>query len=166
MRKCFYMFVLPALCLALLAGCIAAPEPEGSLDQILLEDTTGWDPTPHETVNNLAGAAMTVAEETVSPTGLTVKFENDSDSDCIYGEYFGLERLINGQWYQVPVTIEGDYAFEDIGYELPSGASSEWTVDWEWLYGSVEPGEYRIVKILDFRGAGDFEQYYLAAGCM
>jgi len=75
-----------------------------------------------------------------------------------------LEKKISGSWYQVPVVIEGNYGFDAIGYELASGGHGEWAVDWEWLYGSLETGEYRIVKdILDFRGSGEYDTYYLAA---
>jgi len=44
------------------------------------------------------------------------------------------------------------------------GENEEWKVDWSWLYGSLDTGEYRIVKdILDFRKTGDYDKYYLAA---
>ncbi len=164
MKKYFCMFALLAICLALLVGCSASAAPEDSVDPNQSVNTADWDPTPYETVNNFAGVTMAVDEETVSSTGLTVKFENDSNSECIYGENFGLEKLINGKWYQVPVAIDGDYGFNSIGYKLSSGDNSAWIVDWEWLYGSLDAGEYRIVKeILDFRDTGDFDKYYLAS---
>ncbi|TWH55848.1 hypothetical protein DesLBE_0021 [Desulfitobacterium sp. LBE] len=38
------------------------------------------------------------------------------------------------------------------------------SIDWGWLYGELESGDYRIVKdISDFRGTGDYEKYYLTA---
>ena len=120
--------------------------------------------TTYETVNNFTDVTMTVKEETISPTDLTVVFENNSDNHCIYGEFFALEKKIKGKWYQVPVTINGNYGFNDIGYELTSGEKEEFKVDWEWLYGSLDAGSYRIIKdILDFRSTGDFDEYYLAA---
>jgi hypothetical protein len=31
--------------------------------------------------------------------------------------------------------------------------------NWEWLYGTLEPGTYRIFKeVMDFRGPGDFDE--------
>lgn len=120
--------------------------------------------TKYETVNNLEGVTMTVKEGTVSSTGLSLIFENNSESRCIYGEAFVLEKKLDDKWYEVPVVLEGDYGFEDIGYELNPGDQREWTVDWEWLYGSLDAGEYRIVKdILDFRERGNYDTYYLAA---
>lgn len=107
---------------------------------------------------------MFIKEGTVSPTGLTVLFENNSDKRWIYGEYFLLEKKMKGKWYQVPIALEENYGFRDIGYDLDSSDVREWTVDWDWLYGSLDTGEYRIVKdILDFRKAGDYDKHYLTA---
>ncbi|MBU9711892.1 immunoglobulin-like domain-containing protein [Evansella tamaricis] len=107
---------------------------------------------------------MIVKEGTVSSTGLTVIFENNSDKQCIYGEYFLLEKKMEGRWYQLPVTLDGNYGFNDIGYDLNPSDAREWAVDWKWLYGSLDTGDYRIVKdILDFREAGDYDKYYLTA---
>lgn len=127
-------------------------------------DKTDWKPTLNDTVNNFDGVTMSVKNETVSSTKLTVVFENKSSSNCIYGEEFWLEKKINDKWYRVPVAIDGNYGFNSIGYDLSSGSESEWTVDWEWLYGKLKAGEYRIVKsIMDFRGTGDYDTYISAA---
>jgi hypothetical protein len=127
-------------------------------------DTTDWKPITYDTVNNFKGVTMAVKDGTVSSTGLTVVFESKLNSECIYGEYFLLEKEVNGEWFQVPIAIDGNYGFNDIGYSLTSEESSEWSVDWEWLYGGLKTGEYRIVKdISDFRGTGDYDKYHLAA---
>ncbi|NLK52824.1 MAG: copper amine oxidase N-terminal domain-containing protein [Syntrophomonadaceae bacterium] len=132
-------------------------------------DTTDWEPTIYATVNNFNGVSMTVKEGTASPTGLTVGFENNSNSQCIYGNNFCLEKKINGSWYQVPFAIDGNYGFNDIGYDLAAGAEGEWTVNWDWLYGGLDTGEYRLVKdileiqFISFRGPGKYDTYYLAA---
>lgn len=120
-------------------------------------------PTMYQVVNDLNGVVMTIKKETVSSTGLTVVFENSSSKQCIYGEYFCLEKNIDGGWYQVPIVID-NYGFDDIGYELAAGDNREWTVEWDWLYGSLKSGEYRLVKdVLDFRNTGEYDTYYLAA---
>lgn len=155
-----------------------APEETEELDAVPLEtegpatapelrqpaDMSDWTPSTFDAVNNLEGVTMAAKEGTVSPTGLTLQFENKSGKDCIYGDFFLLEKKNSGEWYQVPVAIEGNYGFHSIGYSLTPSGDSEWVVDWEWLYGSMDTGEYRIVKdILDFRGTGDYDTYYLAA---
>lgn len=159
--------------LALLAECstsgssVSSVETENTLTKTISSqsaDTTDWKPTLYETVNNFDGVTMTVKKETALSAKLTVIFKNNSSSQCIYGEYYCLEKKINGRWYQVPVVIDGSYGFNSIGYDLASGDDREWVADWDWLYGSLGAGEYRIVKdISDFRGTGDYDIYYLAA---
>jgi len=117
-----------------------------------------------ESINDLKGVTMNVVEDSASSTGLKVLFENNSEKNCIYGSYYLLEMKISDKWYEVPVVFEGNYAFDSIGFPLDQSQSSEWSVEWEWLYGVLDAGDYRIVKdISDFRGTGDFDTYYLAA---
>lgn len=127
-------------------------------------ETTDWEPATHKTVNNLNGVTMNVKGETTSSTGLTIEFRNDSGNQCIYGDYFSLEKKINESWYKVPAIMDSKYGFNSIGHRLASGDDSEWAVDWSWLYGSLDIGNYRIVKdIQNFRGAEEYDTYYLAA---
>lgn len=173
MKKHLFIFTYIAIGLAHLAGCsnygnsISTVGIENTItqtDSSQNNDTTSWKPTAFEAVNNFDGVTMNVKEETASSTKLTVVFENKSSSQCIFGEYFSLEKKLNGKWYQVPVAISGNYGFNTIGYKLATGETRELAVDWKWLYGSLDAGEYRIVKdIMDFRGTGDYDNYYLAA---
>ncbi len=125
---------------------------------------TNPEPSAFENINDFDGVSMAVKDGTASAVGLTVVFENKTDSECIYGEYFVLERKTGGSWFQVPVTFDGEYVFNSIGYILNPQGKSERTLEWELLYGGLEPGEYRIIKdILDFRETGDYDKYFLAA---
>ena len=37
-------------------------------------------------------------------------------------------------------------------------ATTVWEIDWNWLYGELPAGKYRIGKeIMDFRGTGDYD---------
>lgn len=156
MKKLFCLFYL-AISMALLAGCT------GNMSSGNSTEEADWEATAHENVNNFDDVTMNVKEETVSPTGLTLTFENNSDKQGIYGDYFLLEKKIDESWYEVP-TILSNYGFNDIGYDLPPSDVQELTVDWDWLYGKLDSGEYRIVKdISDFRQTGDYTKYYLAA---
>jgi len=152
MKKHWTLLIGLLLGMLILTGCLSSAS----------SVSKGLEPTSSETVNNLDKVTMSV--KSITPTGLTVVMENKSDKDCLYGEYFYLETKSEGTWYQVNVKIDGNYGFNDIGYYLPAGELSEWEVDWEWLYGSLEAGEYRIIKdVSDFRGTGDYDSYYLAA---
>lgn len=147
--------------LILLSGCESS---SGSLaegtDNIVIRtdsgqsvETTDWEPTIYEILNNLDGVKMSVKKGSVSVTGLTVAFENSSDKQCIYGDYFLLEKKVNERWYQVPTIID-NYGFHSIGYDLAAGGNGEWKVDWSWLYGKLDPGEYRIVGYTGFSRYG------------
>lgn len=172
MMKNRYMLVCITISLLLLTGCknmsgssstpTAQNTPETTAENIIPE-ATEWKVSEFTIVNNLEGVNMTAVEGTITNTGLTLIFENNSGKQCIYGEYFCLEKEINRKWHQVPVVIE-NYGFHDIGFNLASGEDSRREVNWKWLYGTLNTGEYRIVKdILDFRDTGDYDKYYLAA---
>jgi len=39
-----------------------------------------------------------------------------------------------------------DYAFISIGYTVDENNEVKFALDWEWLYGKLPPGSYRILK--------------------
>lgn len=124
---------------------------------------SGLEPTSYPGVNVLDGVHMETIEETVTPTGLTLLFENETDIEFTYGLEHVLEINLDGDWYKVPLIVEA-YAYEDIGYILSGNESAELVVDWERLYGTLDPGEYRIVKeVLDVFGPGQYERFPLSA---
>lgn len=104
----------------------------------------------------------------ISSSGATLVFRNyDAKAptgSLEYGEDFLIEVQKNGVWEEVPVILEGDYAFNAVAFVIPAGDSSEQELNWEWLYGTLAPGTYRIRKsIQDFRGSGDFDKYTVYA---
>ena len=106
---------------------------------------------------------MSLKEETLSPTGATIILKNLTDSDYTYGEAFVLQRIGNGNWTDVEIIID-NYAFNDIGYSLRGKETDEMEVNWEWLYGKLRPGDYRIVKeALFIRSPGDYDTYTIYA---
>jgi len=174
MKKYLSIFAFLVVNLAFLIGCsnsnssISTTETENTITETTVigkaTNETEWKTTTYEAVNNFHGVSITVKNETVATNGLTLVFDNNANKVCIYGEEFELEKKINGKWHRIPVAIEGNYGFKSIGYEVASGQSREWSVKWQWLYGSLGAGEYRIVKnVLGFRQPGDYDTYFLAA---
>ena len=54
----------------------------------------------------------------------------------------------------VPYIID-NWTFNAVGYEARKGSPAEITVNWEIFHGSMEPGNYRIIKTVnDFREQG------------
>lgn len=64
----------------------------------------------------------------------------------------------------MPYVIDGEIGWTSEAWIIPMNDSCEWEVNWEWLYGQIPAGKYRVGKeIIDFRGPGDFDQavYYI-----
>ena len=111
----------------------------------------------------LEGVSMSVKKDSVTANGAVVTLLNKADKDYQYGQQYFIQKYEDSRWYHVPYVIE-DFGFEDIAYGLEKDSKSEFTIDWNWLYGSLETGEYRIVKdIMDFRATGDYDVYTLTA---
>ncbi|MDE7324421.1 MAG: hypothetical protein K2N73_17245 [Lachnospiraceae bacterium] len=104
----------------------------------------------------------------ISPSGATLVFhqydEKAPTGELEYGSAFVLEVQKNNTWEEVPVVVNGDYGFHETAFNIPNRDSTEQELDWEWLYGVLSPGIYRIKKeILDFRAPGDYDKYTVYA---
>ena len=152
---------LLALVLALmLAGCAApdAPEPKEAVPAPPETETGAVTETPHPW-----GIALSVKD--VTTTGLTLVCTQSGGVDVtelLTGQYFVLEQRHSDHWEECEVLLQ-NYAFTQEGWIIPLNDSVEWDVVWEWLYGQLSAGKYRIGKeIMNFRGTGDYDQemYY------
>lgn len=74
---------------------------------------------------------------------LTIKFTNHDSEEWWYGEYFMVQVLLDGIWYDVP-TVPGAWAFNDIAMLLPAGETQEKTYQLM-MYGNLPAGNYRLV---------------------
>lgn len=105
----------------------------------------------------------------ISATGAKMVFRQyDKEAptgELQYGQEFGLEREEeDGSWAEVPVALEGEYGFHAIAYLIAADDTTEEEIRWEWLYGRLAPGNYRLRKeVMDFRGGGDFDIYTVYA---
>ena len=93
----------------------------------------------------------------VTPGGCTVhlrQYDKREGTDLNYGEAYTLERLAGDSWEEVPQIIE-DGAFTDIEFSLPPEGEAEIEIQWEWLYGKLDAGTYRITKTVWDTGKGN-----------
>jgi len=186
MRK---RMILTVLCLLVLVGCASrtcgdAPvknesttEPAVEDSQILQENLSVTEQETEIIQENTIGIqtlevnelGLTFHAKDVTPEGMTIVCTQSGGSptgELNTGSYYVLEQEVLGVWCIV------EYAEDARGMEIcwtaeawiiPMNDTVEWEVDWGWLYGSLEPGHYRIGKeIMDFRETGDFdkEMYY------
>ena len=115
-------------------------------------------PSPYEIVECEDGFVISVDEASVSPTGLTVVITNDTDQDYSYGAWYRVEKKKHDNWVQVnPITYWGQNDWLD---GVGANSTKSIVYEWEWYYGELKPGEYRIVLELQ---PGESEYRYYAA---
>lgn len=67
--------------------------------------------------------------------------------------------VLKEAWEEVPTIVE-DYAWYTIAYSVPKDDVTEFEIEWEWLYGKLPAGTYRMVKgFTDFRESGDYDSF-------
>ena len=84
----------------------------------------------------------------ISSTGATVIIKDTNTEPFLYGSWYKIERKLNGEWCEIDPIIE-NYAFDFVGYLPDDNGVIEFTVDWEWLYGVMPAGKYRLLKLVD-----------------
>lgn len=110
---------------------------------------------------------VTLSVKDVTPEGLTIVCIQSGvtpTGELSTGTYYALERKEADVWIPVADILEDkEVCWDAVAWIITLNGMTEWEVDWEWLYGSLAPGHYRIGKeIMDFRGTGDYDKqmYY------
>ena len=117
--------------------------------------------------SEVAEIGLTAEGHDVTSSGMTIRFTvwdpGLSAGDLQFSSEFELEKLEGNTWSPVPVIVEGDYAFTQEAHIIskdPDFSGTDCQVNWEWLYGKLSPGDYRIrMNVMDFRGTGDYTEY-------
>lgn len=148
----------------------------GYEDQVMdILDTVSFDTNTKEggayiysQESEISEIGLSVTLKKISPAGATLVI-NQYDADAAtgklqYGNDFAVEMLKDGEWENAPIVVDTNYGFDAIAYVIKAGESSGQEINWEWLYGELAPGEYRIKKkISDFRETGDYDTYTVYA---
>ena len=107
---------------------------------------------------------LTLSAENVTPSGMTIVFNQmngKQTGELQTGDWYALYTEKNGEWKELPFIVADDLnvAWNSVAYMIPKGGQVPFEVTWEWLYGKLIPGKYRINKeVMDFREAGDFDK--------
>ena len=133
--------------------------PELNLEQADKLNTTSHDYFPKE--DNPIGVSMIATE--VTPTGCILKFlqtDGEVTGELQTGRWFEIQvKNANGEWID---NSSGDIeiSWEDIAYEINKDGITEFSLEWESIYGYLSDGHYRIAKkIMDYRSPGDYDEY-------
>lgn len=122
-----------------------------------------------QTAENVWGIILSA--EDVTPAGLKLVITQsggEPTGELQTGIDYVLEQRSGDNWTAVESLMqESEIAWEAIAYLIPMDDTTEMDISWEWLYGTLPAGEYRLGKeIMDFRGPGDYDtqMYYVGFG--
>lgn len=106
---------------------------------------------------------VTLSATNVLETGMTLVCEQTGGAPTgklQTGSYYIIEVLQQGIWKEVTqLPQEATVTWTSEAWTISKDTTQQWEVDWEWLYGALPAGTYRIGKeIMDFREAGDFDE--------
>lgn len=113
------------------------------------------------------GVRMSASDVTPGGMTLTVTQEGSIDVMPISSIYPGSMTLMTGRhywlevwngtgWESVPLQKEAIFTTE--GLVIPFGDSVSWKVSWEWLYGELPSGTYRMGKTITLMNPVDEDQ--------
>lgn len=77
-------------------------------------------------------------------TGISFTITEQQENPNTYGEWYEIEKLVDDLWLKV--TPINECGFNDIALYADDDSSLVFNIDWEYCYGTLESGEYRIVK--------------------
>jgi hypothetical protein len=153
MKRFLSFFFAVALSVSL-AGCAStahnSPSVSSSPETALpVQETNSWGITL-----SLKGLTRTGATIVCTQSGGTFTGELNT------GSYFVLEQLTNQGWVEVPMKeLEGELAWNMIAYIVTPSGTTEWPINWEWLYGELPDGHYRVGKeFMNLRSPGDYDK--------
>ncbi len=136
MRLGCFTFVLLLVFLLCFVGCQTAEE---TPEVIALTDPWGEEWTLEMTLEN------------VTPAGATVVFTHSGDGVFLMtGLPYELEMFVDGQW--AAVEPQNELIFHLTGYTIPNNERYEMETDWEYHYGELPEGRYRIGKSVRIEG--------------
>ena len=125
---------------------------EGRIE-VSMED--GWHIFSKEEVD----WGITLSTQNETSTGLVILCTQEGGNPTgtlQTGSWYILETLQDGAWKEAPCFAEVAWTME--AWVILPDSTVGWDVDWDWLYGELSPGIYRIGKeIMDFRDTGNYD---------
>lgn len=123
-------------------------------------DGEGVGKTIHNTISEDKWG-LALYTDSVTKTGMTIRFEQfdgNPTGELQTGAWYKLETTVNDEWQDVKTNVD-NAVWNSIAYGIKKNDITEFEVNWEFLYGEIAPGYYRLSKkIMDFRAAGDYDE--------
>lgn len=93
------------------------------------------------TINNIF---IKIKDGSLSDKGLTLIINDNTNDIYVFGQEFYVEKLENEVWSKVN-NVHTDYTFNLMAYYAKE-KTLELKQDWEYMYGVLEKGTYRLIK--------------------
>ena len=104
---------------------------------------------------------ITLYADNITPKGLTLKIEQfggNPSGSLEYGADYVLETTVNDEWKPVETITGEPLVWNALGYMVKMNDITEMNINWEYGYGELKPGFYRLKKEFnDFRAPGDYD---------
>ena len=149
--KRLILLMLSLIMTVLIVGCDNNPV------STLSYDVSGYE------VNVYDDATMTVLEDTVSSTGVTVELNYYGEDEGSTGAWYSLYVYEDDKWNELEYITEENIAWIMIAYIVKQDQPSQMSLNWEELYGELSAGRYLVLKqFYNHESPGEPEEYYLA----
>lgn len=103
----------------------------------------------------------------VTPSGLTLvvtQTGGNPTGELQTGEPYRLISLVDGTWKVVeelplPEGVDGR-GWNSMAYLIQKGETKEFDINWEWIFGELPTGTYRLIKeFMDFKETGNYDTF-------
>lgn len=105
---------------------------------------------------------LSLSVDNITASGLTLictQSGGELTGELQTGSEYKLLVLKDGIWSDMPTVID-QYAWTAVAYPIAKGESREFDIEWEWLYGELPSGTYRLTKtFMDFRDSGNYDNF-------
>lgn len=158
--KKYISFSLIFFCMLGLFGC-------GQKERLQPEEDVDYNNGMAIVCEGFPNWGLTLSAKEVTATGLTLvvtQSGGEPTGSLQTGDPYRLITLVDGDWKTVeelplPEGVDGR-AWNSIAYLLPMEDTREFEINWEWIYGELPAGTYRLVKeFMDFRKTADYDTF-------
>ena len=93
---------------------------------------------------SIDNVSMQIKEGTLTNKSLTLVIKDSTNDKYSFEQEFYLEKKTNNVWSKLK-KVHTDYAFNQMAY-YADNKELELKQDWDYIYGTLEKGTYRLVK--------------------
>lgn len=98
--------------------------------------------------NKIENVSINIQEGSLTNTGATIVITDKNTVKNTFNEEYKIEKRVNDSWEEVK-KIDNNYFFNDLIWTFEDDDTTTHDVNWENLYGELEPGKYRMIKSVE-----------------